>query len=125
VYSGYSTADGSLLDEGSVWATVDGIRATTNEEGVLGLVVAPDFAVSKTVYVYVTTMGDDANQEIRAYRENGAGVGEYAGHGEERPRAAGRIRVTQRWRARGRCRRVRVCGRRGQRRLQPLECPDS
>ena len=79
VYSSYSTADGSLLDEGSVWATVDGIRATTSEEGVLGLALAPDFAVSKTLYVYVTTMGDDKNQEIRAYRENGAGLGEYVG----------------------------------------------
>jgi glucose/arabinose dehydrogenase len=79
VYSGFSTADGSRLDEGSVWATVDDVRATTSEEGVLGLALAPDFAVSKLVYVYVTTTGDDRNQEVRAYRENASGVGEYAG----------------------------------------------
>jgi glucose/arabinose dehydrogenase len=79
VYSGYATADGSRLDEGSVWATIDGVRATNNEEGVLGLALAPDFAVSKVVYVYVTTTNDDRNQEVRAYRENASGVGEYAG----------------------------------------------
>src|SRR5262249_47581783 len=44
VYSTYSTGDGSTLDEGTVWATVDNVRATTIDEGLLGIALAPDFA---------------------------------------------------------------------------------
>src|SRR2546427_383665 len=32
-YSTYATTDGSILDRGTLWATVDGVRATTAEEG--------------------------------------------------------------------------------------------
>jgi len=79
VYSAYATADGSVLDEGAVWATVANVRATTTEEGLLGLALAPDFATSKLVYVYVTTTDNDQDQQIRVYRENGAGTGDYVG----------------------------------------------
>src|SRR5207244_4618785 len=79
VYASYATTDGSMLDEGRVWATVDGVRATTGEEGVLGLALAPDFPTSRLVYVYLTTTDEAANQHVRLYRENDAGVGEYAG----------------------------------------------
>src|SRR5439155_16697789 len=44
-----------------------------------GLALAPDFATSKLVYVYLTTTDDDQNQQLRVYRENAAGVGEYVG----------------------------------------------
>ncbi|TMA63599.1 MAG: PQQ-dependent sugar dehydrogenase [Deltaproteobacteria bacterium] len=79
VYQSYATTDGSMLDGGRVWATVDGVRATTGEEGVLGLALAPDFPTSRLVYVYLTTTDEAANQHVRLYRENDAGVGEYAG----------------------------------------------
>ncbi|HJQ82590.1 MAG TPA: PQQ-dependent sugar dehydrogenase, partial [Candidatus Binatia bacterium] len=79
VYGSYVTTDGAVLDEGTVWATVDGVRATTTEEGLLGLALAPDFATSKLVYVYLTTTDGDQDQQIRVYRENGAGVGELLG----------------------------------------------
>src|SRR6516165_8028210 len=42
VYSTYSGADGSLMDEGTTWVTVDNVRATTSEEGLLGIALAPD-----------------------------------------------------------------------------------
>src|SRR5207244_10966354 len=32
VYTTYATTDGAVFDEGSVWATVAGVRATTSEE---------------------------------------------------------------------------------------------
>src|SRR6185503_15189179 len=70
VFSAYRTTDGSTLDQGTLWATVDGVRATTMEEGLLGLALAPDFATSKLVYVYLTTTDEDVNQHIRVYREN-------------------------------------------------------
>src|SRR5262245_19691949 len=53
VFDAYRTTDGSTLDTGTVWATVDGVRATTMEEGLLGIALAPDFATSKLVYVYL------------------------------------------------------------------------
>ena len=77
VYSSYATTDGSTLDEGTLWATVDNVRATTAEEGLLGIALAPDFAVSKLLYAYLTTTDEDQNQHVRVYRENAAGVGEY------------------------------------------------
>ena len=61
VYQSYATTDGSVLDEGRVWATIEGVRATTSEEGVLGLTLAPDFASSRLVYVYLTTTDEAAN----------------------------------------------------------------
>ena len=79
VFSAYRTTDGSTLDQGTVWATVDGVRATTMEEGLLGLALAPDFATSKLVYVYLTTTDEDVNQHIRVYRENAQGTGDYLG----------------------------------------------
>ena len=79
VYSAYKTGDGSTLDEGTVWATLDDVRAMNGEEGLLGVALAPDFATSKLVYVYLTTTSDDANQHVRVFRENAAGVGEYLG----------------------------------------------
>src|SRR5262245_38753727 len=78
VYGAYRSNDGSVLDEGTVWATVDGVRATTAEEGLLGIALAPDFATSKLVYVYLTTTDESVNQHIRVYRENASGVGELA-----------------------------------------------
>src|SRR5262249_37815187 len=41
VYSAYSLADGSKLDEGAIWATVNNVRATNVEEGLLGIALAP------------------------------------------------------------------------------------
>src|SRR5437867_6362274 len=76
VYTNYATGDGSALDEGTVWATVDNVRATTIDEGLLGIALAPDFATSKLVYVYLTTTDETVNQHVRVYRENSAGVGE-------------------------------------------------
>jgi glucose/arabinose dehydrogenase len=63
VFSSYKTTDGSTLDTGSVWATVDGIRATNMEEGLLGIALAPDFASSKLVYVYLTTTDEEVTQQ--------------------------------------------------------------
>ena len=77
VYSSYATADGAVMDEGTLWATVENVRATTSEEGLLGIALAPDFPVSKLLYAYVTTTDEDQNQHLRVYRENGAGLGEY------------------------------------------------
>jgi glucose/arabinose dehydrogenase len=68
-----------VLDEGGVWATVDGVRATTSEEGLLGLALAPDFATSRLVYVYLTTTDEAQNQHVRVYRENASGTGDYLG----------------------------------------------
>ncbi len=79
VYGAYRSNDGAVFDEGSVWATVDGVRATTAEEGLLGLALAPDFPTSKLVYVYLTTTDENVNQHIRVYRENASGAGEYVG----------------------------------------------
>ena len=79
VYTNYATGDGSALDEGTVWATVDNVRATTIDEGLLGIALAPDFATSKLVYVYLTTTDESVNQHVRVYRENSTGVGEYLG----------------------------------------------
>lgn len=79
VFSSYHQTDGSVLDEGAVWATVEGIRATTNEEGLLGLALAPDFATSKLVYVHLTTTDNDGDQQVRVYRERPDGTGEYLG----------------------------------------------
>src|SRR5262245_29406665 len=79
VYSAYRTNDGSVLDEGTVWATVDGVRATATDEGLIGIALAPDFATSKLVYVYLTTTDESVNQHIRVYHENAAGLGELAG----------------------------------------------
>jgi glucose/arabinose dehydrogenase len=62
-----------------VWATVDGVRATASEEGVLGLALAPDFATSRLVYVYLTTTDELVNQHVRAYRENANGTGDFLG----------------------------------------------
>ncbi len=79
VYTAYTAADGSTLDEGTLWATVGGVRATTNEEGLLGLALAPDFATSKLVYVYLTTTDEGVNQHVRVYRENAGGTGDSLG----------------------------------------------
>ena len=79
VFSSYKTTDGSTLDTGAVWATVEGVRATTMEEGLLGIALAPDFASSKLVYVYLTTTDEDVNQHIRVYRENANGTGDFVG----------------------------------------------
>jgi glucose/arabinose dehydrogenase len=79
VYSAYATNDGSVLDEGSAWATVPNVRATTSEEGLLGIALAPDFATSKLVYVYLTTTDELVNQQVWAYRENAAGTGDFLG----------------------------------------------
>src|SRR5262244_3543735 len=79
VYSSYAATDGAVVDEGSTWATVDGVRATTSDEGLLGLALAPDFATSKLVYVYLTTTDEDQNQHVRVYHENAAGTGDLLG----------------------------------------------
>jgi glucose/arabinose dehydrogenase len=79
VFSNYKTTDGSTLDTGTVWATVDGVRATTMEEGLLGIALAPDFATSKLVYVYLTTTDETVNQHVRVYRENDQGTGDFLG----------------------------------------------
>ena len=79
VFSSYRSTDGSTLDQGTVWATVDGVRATTMEEGLLGIALAPDFATSKLVYVYLTTTDEEVNQHVRVYRENAQGTGDYLG----------------------------------------------
>ena len=79
VYATYSSTDGAQLDEGTRWATIDGVRATNGEEGLLGLALAPDFATSRLVYVYLTTTDENVNQHVRVYRENGTGLGEYLG----------------------------------------------
>lgn len=78
VYQAYATNDGSVLDEGTLWATVDGVRATSLAEGLLGLALAPDFATSKLVYVAVTA-ADQRQSELRVYRENAGGTGDYLG----------------------------------------------
>src|SRR5262245_48008480 len=49
------------------------------EEGLLGIALAPDFATSKLVYVYLTTTDEEVNQHIRVYRENAQGTGDYVG----------------------------------------------
>jgi glucose/arabinose dehydrogenase len=79
VYDAYKDNDGSVLDEGEVWATVDGLRATNAEEGLLGMALAPDFATSKLIYVYLTTTAEEVNQHVRVYHENAQGKGEYLG----------------------------------------------
>src|SRR4030095_11609950 len=79
VYQAYTTGDGSTLDKGTLWATIDALHAGGGEEGLLGIALAPDFATSKLVYVYVTTTADDTNQHVRVFRENASGVGEYLG----------------------------------------------
>src|SRR5215470_12610953 len=79
VFSTYKSTDGSTLDTGTVWATVDGVRSTTMEEGLLGIAVAPDFATSKLVYVYLTTTDENVNQHVRVYHENAQGTGDLVG----------------------------------------------
>jgi glucose/arabinose dehydrogenase len=79
VYQSYTTGDGSTLDKGTVWATIADVRTQSGEEGLLGLALAPDFATSKLVYVYLTTTSDNENQHVRVFRENASGVGEYLG----------------------------------------------
>jgi glucose/arabinose dehydrogenase len=79
VFSAYATNDGSTLDEGAAWATLDDVRASTVEEGLLGIALAPDFATSRLVYVHLTTTADDANEQIRVFRDDGAGKGVYLG----------------------------------------------
>jgi glucose/arabinose dehydrogenase len=79
VYSAYQTGDGATLDRGIVWATVDGVRATTVEEGLLGIALAPDFPTSKLVYVYLTTTDESVNQHVRVFRENASGTGDFLG----------------------------------------------
>ncbi|HWP65543.1 MAG TPA: PQQ-dependent sugar dehydrogenase [Candidatus Limnocylindria bacterium] len=85
VYSQYRSIDGSLMDEGTLWATVDDVRPSNNEEGLLGIALAPDFPTSRLVYVHVTTSMDGPDgselrdQEIRVYREKPDGTGEYLG----------------------------------------------
>jgi glucose/arabinose dehydrogenase len=79
VFSDYKSTDGSTLDTGTVWATVDGVRSTSMEEGLLGIALAPDFATSKLVYVYLTTTDEDVNQHIRVYKENDQGTGDFLG----------------------------------------------
>ena len=79
VYQTYAANDGSVLDEGTVWATLADVRATSDEEGLLGLALAPDFAVSKLVYVLVTSTSAGANVEVRAFHENAGGTGDYLG----------------------------------------------
>ncbi len=79
VYSAYRTNDGSVLDQGSVWATVQNVRATTSEEGLLGIALAPDFTTSKLVYVYLTTTDEQVNQQVWVYRENASGTGDFVG----------------------------------------------
>jgi glucose/arabinose dehydrogenase len=76
-YTSYATTDGSVLDRGTLWATVDGVRATTSEEGLLGVALAPDFTTSKLVYVYLTTTDESVNQHVRVYHEKADGTGEY------------------------------------------------
>jgi hypothetical protein len=49
------------------------------EEGLLGLALAPDFATSKLVYVYLTTTDESVNQHIRVYKENDQGTGDFVG----------------------------------------------
>lgn len=74
VYEGYKTTDGALIDEGKLWATVDKVRANDMSEGLLGIAVAPDFAASGLVYVYLTTTNEEDNQHVRVYRDvNGKG----------------------------------------------------
>jgi glucose/arabinose dehydrogenase len=79
VYSAFTTNDGAVLDRGAVWATVEGVRATTIEEGLLGIALAPDFALSGLVYVYLTTTDGDLDQHVRVYRDAGNGTGVYLG----------------------------------------------
>src|SRR5260370_762917 len=55
------------------------VRATPGGGGLMGLALAPDFASSKPVYVYLTTTDESVTQHVRVYRENAAGVGEYLG----------------------------------------------
>jgi len=74
VYDTYKTTDGAIIDEGRLWATVPNVRADNASQGLLGIAVAPDFAASGLVYVYLTTDAEDGNQHVRVYRDvNGAG----------------------------------------------------
>src|SRR5262245_11343710 len=79
VYTSYRTADGSVLDEGTTWATVDNVRATTIDEGLLGIALAPDFATSGLLYVYLTSTNDNVTQELRVYHENASATGDLLG----------------------------------------------
>jgi glucose/arabinose dehydrogenase len=83
VYDEYSATDGSRLDAGTSWVTLTDVHVENNEEGLLGIALAPDFPTSKLLYVHVTTSSDGDvpaefwDQEIRVYRENDEGLGEY------------------------------------------------
>jgi len=79
VYRTYSTGDGAILDEGSVWATLENVRATRSDDGLLGIALSPDFATSGLVYVYLTTTEQDGDQHVRVFRENASGTGDYLG----------------------------------------------
>lgn len=85
VFADYAVTDGSTMDEGDVWATLDEVHLDNSDEGLLGLALAPDFATSGLVYVHVTTSTpgpedeDVHDQEIRVYRENADGLGDYLG----------------------------------------------
>jgi glucose/arabinose dehydrogenase len=81
VFTDYQDGDGAVFDEGTVWATVTNLFTRNIDEGLLGIALAPDFATSKLVYVYVTTHDndDEENQNVRVYRETAGGVGELLG----------------------------------------------
>lgn len=79
VYTDYATSDGAVLEEGTVWGTIENVHTRDIDEGLLGIALAPDFATSKLVYVYLTTTDDEENHTVRAYRETAAGVGEFLG----------------------------------------------
>jgi glucose/arabinose dehydrogenase len=60
----YDTSTGQTL--GTSFLNVSSEVATDGEQGLLGLAFAPDFATSRTFYVYLSTT--DGNVEIREYR---------------------------------------------------------
>lgn len=60
----YDTSTGQTL--GNSFLNVSSEVATAGEQGLLGLAFAPDFATSRTFYVYLSTT--DGNVEIRQYR---------------------------------------------------------
>jgi glucose/arabinose dehydrogenase len=60
----HDTSTGQTL--GTSFLNVSSEVATDGEQGLLGLAFAPDFATSRTFYVYLSTT--DGNVEIREYR---------------------------------------------------------
>lgn len=83
VYRSYTQSDGAVVDEGAVWATLDTVRSTQTDEGLLGFALAPDFATSKLLYVHLATTAENANQHVRVYHETAEGIGEYLGTVQE------------------------------------------